>query len=1295
VSDSPSGISETIKMISSLESVIKETVEQEEAIQSQYRLVSARARREHDESLESIDSDYKNSLAEIQSKFHRINSDTEDFYKQRNKWIERAYSHSIERLNKNYEAKKNKSISEIQFKTLTFKRNHEDRISEIHQHQASVESILEKVSVENKSLNLRINRIFRGYPLIRRKLNKKSQKIYNCPEKQDIISSSEELKDSIYKTSEALDKFENSKIPKFLRCTPLHWLYPLSVSGISLIGHYILKWNYHDHYLPLSICTFVYSLLFIFKYKYKHICLESYYEIEKHRAKSAEMYSICINGREIWRTTQTKIAEEELNKKIKGLNEDLGSQAEENKRTSHGKPERFLEKKKSLLERTQKNKQAKVESNKTRKNEAILKSDQFFEDRKNELLKSRDSLINESKESRNKAWNELKLKWANSTKEVYDFCHKNTLVTNECFFEWNDEFLKNWSAPLEFPNYVNFGTLKIDPTLLANGLPSDTDLSLPKDGTIETPLNLIFPEEGSLLFETDSSGNEQIISSINNIILRLLSVSPPGKLSFSIIDPVGLGQNFARLTHLADYEDSIINKKIWTQREHIETRILELNQHMEKVIQMYLRNEYESITAYNQNAGNISEKYHFLIVADFPTNFSDAAARGLMSIAANGARCGIYTIIHWDKRQQTPESFLQNDMKETSICINESKNDNALQLANGLKKGITLRFDSPPANEKSIEWIKLVGNESSDSNRIEVPFEQIIPNNNNYWQNESSDELTIPIGRAGATKLQNLSFGKGTRQHALLAGKTGSGKSTLLHVVITNIALHFSPSEVEFYLVDFKKGVEFKCYGSKKLPHARVVAIESDREFGLSVLQKLDAELKDRGEAFRKAGAQDIASYKRITNETMPRSLLIIDEFQEFFVEDDKIAQQASVLLDRIVRQGRAFGIHVLLGSQTLGGAYSLARATLGQMVIRIALMCNEADAYLIMDEGNPAPRLLTRPGEGIYNDSAGSVESNSPFQTVWLSEEQRYSYLDQINEINLEKGNRSGNPIVFEGNSPADIMENIELKELINGDLTVSDQAPLIWLGSPNSIKGPTRASFLRQSGNHMMIVGQRDDAILAMLTIAMVTLNKKHLKEDGKIIYIGGEPEGTPEREHIEKTLSLLEKNSDSNYHTELGDIVQYLDHEIKKRTASVNTKSSPLFIIINGLQKFKKLRYDEDLAYSFDSSAKDSNPAMILNEVITEGPALGIHIIVSIDNYNNIGRSLSRKALSEFEMRVLFQMSANDSAALIDSTQAGSIGMHKALFYNEQTGVIETFRPYSLPPMSWIEDISRTNS
>jgi S-DNA-T family DNA segregation ATPase FtsK/SpoIIIE len=197
-----------------------------------------------------------------------------------------------------------------------------------------------------------------------------------------------------------------------------------------------------------------------------------------------------------------------------------------------------------------------------------------------------------------------------------------------------------------------------------------------------------------------------------------------------------------------------------------------------------------------------------------------------------------------------------------------------------------------------------------------------------------------------------LAIGKGTKQHALLAGKTGSGKSTLLHIIITNLALTCSPDEVEFYLIDFKKGVEFKCYADAKLPHAKVIAIESDREFALSVLQRIDEELKRRGEMYRKIGAQDLAGYKRAGGtEPMPRSHAHHRRVQEFFVEDDSVAQGAALLLDRIVRQGRAFGIHVFLGSQTLGGAYTLARTTLGQMVIRIALQCNEADAALIMDD--------------------------------------------------------------------------------------------------------------------------------------------------------------------------------------------------------------------------------------------------------------------------------------------------------------------------------------------------------
>ncbi|MES4787313.1 MAG: hypothetical protein C4294_17590 [Nitrospiraceae bacterium] len=40
----------------------------------------------------------------------------------------------------------------------------------------------------------------------------------------------------------------------------------------------------------------------------------------------------------------------------------------------------------------------------------------------------------------------------------------------------------------------------------------------------------------------------------------------------------------------------------------------------------------------------------------------------------------------------------------------------------------------------------------------------------------------------------------------------------------------------------------------------------------------------------------------------MPRLLLIVDEFQVFFAEDDTLASQAASILEQLARQGRSGG---------------------------------------------------------------------------------------------------------------------------------------------------------------------------------------------------------------------------------------------------------------------------------------------------------------------------------------------------------------------------------------------------
>jgi hypothetical protein len=79
--------------------------------------------------------------------------------------------------------------------------------------------------------------------------------------------------------------------------------------------------------------------------------------------------------------------------------------------------------------------------------------------------------------------------------------------------------------------------------------------------------------------------------------------------------------------------------------------------------------------------------------------------------------------------------------------------------------------------------------------------------------------------------------------------------------------------------------------------------------------------------------------------------------------------------------------------------------------------------------------------------------------------------------------------------------------------------------------------------------------------------------------------------------------------------------------------------------------------------------------------------MHVLVWCDTLNNLQRTLDRQALREFEMRVLFQMSVSDSSNLIDTPAAGKLGANRGLFFSEEEGRLEKFRPYGLPPDEWL--------
>ena len=611
--------------------------------------------------------------------------------------------------------------------------------------------------------------------------------------------------------------------------------------------------------------------------------------------------------------------------------------------------------------------------------------------------------------------------------------------------------------------------------------------------------------------------------------------------------------------------------------------------------------------------------------------------------------------------------------------------------------GFTLELDTVPSQDDSHRIIAKSGELAVQAMKVEVPFEKLLARASlgpgSWWKASTAKNLEVPLGPAGARKVQYLKFGEGLAHHALVVGRTGSGKTNLMHVIITNLALGYSPQEIQLYLIDFKGGVGFKPYAEHRLPHAAVIAIESEREFGMSVLQGLDAELKRRFEVFRAAGVDNLADYRAKVNGAapMPRILLLVDEFQEFFAQDDAISQQTKMIFDRMVRQGRSFGMHILLGTQSLSGTAQLASSTMGQMAVRIALPCSEADSRLILADDNAAARSLSRPGEAIYNSAAGLVEGNNPFQVALFTDGDLEKHLKAISSLAQEQ-KISSNPVIFEGNEPAHLQECKPLLSLLEAEKwTTAPRGALAWLGEPVAMLPSVNAAFRRQTGRHLLIINREEVEGVGLLNSAWVSLLCQHRPTTARFFMLDLATADTPWAGYSAEIQAVFDHQIEILNRRTLPGVLKSLVATVKQRLESQAAGEPPIYLLVQGLHRARDLRVSEESYYSSGSGAEPAPPELFAT-LLKDGPEAGIHVIAWCDTVTNARRAVDR-ALGEFGMRLAGPMSADDSNTFLDSSDAARLDKpHRVLFCDEEKpGVIQKFRPYALPPLEWLKSIA----
>ena len=213
--------------------------------------------------------------------------------------------------------------------------------------------------------------------------------------------------------------------------------------------------------------------------------------------------------------------------------------------------------------------------------------------------------------------------------------------------------------------------------------------------------------------------------------------------------------------------------------------------------------------------------------------------------------------------------------------------------------------------------------------------------------------------------------------HILLGGSTGSGKSVLLKLLL----MQAIRKETDVCIADFKGGVDFPPAWHKS---CRMCFEEQST---LELLTELTEELERRKGLFASAGLPNIDSYNADREEKLKRHIFACDEIAEMLDKTGLTKEQKETVtkiesrLSMIARQGRAFGIHLILATQRPD-----ANILSGQIRNNInCRICGRADnilSQIILDS--------TAAAEQIPKDASGRflLHDGTVFQAYWFDDE-------------------------------------------------------------------------------------------------------------------------------------------------------------------------------------------------------------------------------------------------------------------------------------------------------------------
>lgn len=734
----------------------------------------------------------------------------------------------------------------------------------------------------------------------------------------------------------------------------------------------------------------------------------------------------------------------------------------------------------------------------------------------------------------------------------------------------------------------------------------------------------------------------------------------------------------------------------------------------------------QSIEQVNEASGKIVENYEVVVLLDDP-DAEISAQDQLIPLFEKGPMYGIYFIGLNSTEKVSKRDDQDNILKHTDCyhVINAGEvNSWKTPQKNGFITTLSIANNNVWA-KAAFDYINTAATKQivhifDWQTAVESPY------------TPTGNEVIAPIGFTEDGKPFNFQMDVNNQHyHAFVIGATGSGKSRFLHDVILSMTAKYQPEDVELYLLDFK-GVEFNCYRGFK--HSRAILVDrADERITYEVIRDIKLKMEERQQILAAAGASDVAEYNKMNaDKHLSQIILVADECQTLFADRAKNGRLQNEMVDiiaLIAQQGRAYGVHLLLSTQSLANAPQLGREILNQIGEHYILPCLPADAArLVSDEKRTQTEKVVAAmergkGQCYYEGADGATLFTYNFVQKGEMQENLVSQIEQKASSHASNGQT-----YFSGALQFPISQEVADYIATKGRKNI--------VASPGQIinleQTPLTISLKDDLSENIALFGINDRQFVTRTTIGLMTsLMLSNKQKDLGYQFLVFDCLDDEEAEYLD-VLDELEA-------AELCEVVKPRQRieKLKQLCDEIAShRANPTILVILGQERFRELKLNLPIgdapAQAVDASlpapgdfaaalaamnsigtTSASNNSLTgssvktiqeaMNYILSEGPANGVHTIIQVDKPNNFlfpqDGSLRKNdfyakckhvILLRSESTALTNLWLQDDISRAISQFEDNPSRLRAYYYNEEGDKYQLFTPFVLPDKNTINNI-----